>query len=69
MEKRALSQEYAKHKKKSDNLPQDVGRPWRERRVTHLNKLILLLPTEKRGVDCRKKAIGTVRNMRGRTRH
>ena len=36
MEKRAFSQECAKHKKKSDNLPQDAGHPWRERRVTRL---------------------------------
>jgi hypothetical protein len=36
MEKRVLSQERAKHKKKFDNLPQDAGHPWKERRVACL---------------------------------
>jgi hypothetical protein len=36
MEKRAPSQECAKHKKKYDILPQGAVHPWRERRVMRL---------------------------------
>jgi hypothetical protein len=30
-----LSQECAKHNERSNNLPQGVVHPWKEKRVTH----------------------------------
>jgi hypothetical protein len=71
MERRELTQEYAKHNVRSDNLPQDAIHPLKERRVTCQNKLILLLPTNKIRVDGQIRTNRTVnfKYMRRRTRH